>query len=436
MDIEEGSKENVTGIEVLATTPAIAALTAAALYLATYLSFVHLLKYPRNWYLPTLPASAAATGLAIATVVQVSMPSNGLDLPAMAVSAGFIAGLFGIIATPALDFPPAAPRPALAFLAKHGEYAGLWMAVPAMVAGYALPDAGLHGLLAAAMAIELAWFLRHRRMGERRLYPLGGHDLLVLKTQAKGDMEGFARRHGIRELVLSPDGAVGWLGCTKETLPCPFNHYLHHLGLNTAPCCREHLKDLCHYVVSCLRDMGAVYWLDGGNLLGAVRENGALLAWEDDIDIAVLLDGDTTWDSLSASFSKRSVQDGYYIDAFENKGFIAISYDPPRPRPFRWERNRMRGEIRLDLVAYRHAVSHGKSMLERRIPKGAMALTESGWYGVAKEIVLPTSTVCFLGDDIACPNQPEAFLRILYGDFEEIELTYVDAAAAETRRSI
>ena len=309
------------------------------------------------------------------------------------------------------------------------------MFLPAIVSGYTLPDARLHGFLAAAMIIELTWYLRHRWTGERRLFPLGDHGLLVLKTQAKGDIEGFARRQGIRELVLSPDGVVSWLGCGKNTLPCPYNHYVHRLGLNTAPCCREHMEDLCHYVVSCLRDMCAVHWLDGGTLLGAVRESGALLAWEIDVDMAVLLDGDTTWDSLQASFSKRGAQDGYYVDVFEKKGYITISYDPPGTWPFHWERNRMRGKIGLDLVAFRHAVSHGQCVLERQSPKGAMSLTEGEWYGVPKEVVLPTSPVRFLGDDIACPNQPEAYLRILYGDFEEIELTYVDAAAAETRRS-
>ena len=44
------------------------------------------------------------------------------------------------------------------------------------------------------------------------------------------------------------------------------------------------------------------------------------------------------------------------------------------------------------------------------------------------------ATIDFLGGKIACPNQPEAYLRILYGDFEQVEYTYVDAAAAETRR--
>ncbi len=430
----------MTGIGALATSPVISALIAAALYIATYLSFLRLLRYPRNWNLPTLPASLATAGLAAVMVAQVSVSPDGLDLAALVVSAGFVAVLFGIIAAPAIDFRPATQsglrpgmRSVIGFLAKHGEYAGLCMLGPALAVGYAVPNAELQGLLAVAMALELAWFLRHRWTGRRQLYPLGDHDLVVLKAQAKGGLEGFARRHGIRELVLS-DGAVGWLGCGKQTLPCPFNLYLGRLGLNTAPCCREHLKDLGYYVASCLKDMGAVHWIDGGTLLGAVREGGKLLAWEDDIDISVLLDGDTTWESLAAGIAARGARDGYFVDVFKNKGCIAISYDPPRSWPFRWERNRMRGEIRLDLVAFRPAVSRGRAVLERGLLKGAMPLTESGGYGVAREIVLPTATIDFLGGKIACPNQPETYLGILYGDFEEVEYTYVDAAAAETRR--
>ncbi len=424
----------MTGVWAIASSPAISALIAAALYMATYLSFVRVLRHPRNWYLPTLPSSLATVALAIATVAQISFSSHGLNLPALVISVSFIAGLFSIIAAPAIAFAPGAPRPVVEFLAKHSEYAGLWMIPPAIVAGYLVPDAKLHGLLAAAMTIELAWFVRHMGIGQRQIYRLGEHDLLVLKAQAKGDIEGFARQHGIRELVLSPGGAVSWLGCGKETLPCPFNHYLQRLGLNTAPCCREHMKELSDFVVACLRDMAADHWIDGGSLLGAVRENGALLAWEDDVDISVLLDGDVTWDSLSATFSRRGAQNSYYVDVFENKGYITISYDPPTKWPFRWERNRMRGEIRLDLVTYRRAMSGGQSVLERLLLKGAMPLTESGWHGVSEDIVLPTSTINFLGDDISCPNQSEAFLRIVYGDFEKTELTYVDANAAETRR--
>ena len=424
------------GIGVLPTNQLVAALIASSLYLATYLSFVRLLRHSRNWYLPTLPSSLVTVGLAIITVAHISFSSQGFDLPALVLSVGFIAGLFSIIAAPAIAFKPGAPRPVVEFLAKHAEYAGLWMVPPAIVAGYALPNAKLYGLLATAMTIELAWFLRHRGMGQRQSYRLGERDLLVLKTQAKGDIKGFAKRHGIRELELSPDGSVNWLGCSKDTLPCPLNHYLHRLGLNTAPCCREHMRDLSNFVVACLRDLGADHWLDGGSLLGALRERGALLAWEDDVDISVLLAGDLTWKLLSATFAKRGAEDGYYVDVFEKRGYIAISYDPPKTWPFHWERNRMRGEVRLDLVTYRHAMSDGQSVLERRLLKGAMPVTESGWHGVPKEIILPTSTINFLGDDISCPNQSEAFLRILYGDFHKIELTYVDVDAAKARVEI
>jgi len=101
----------------------------------------------------------------------------------------------------------------------------------------------------------------------------------------------------------------------------------------------------------------------------------------------------------------------------------------------RWERNRMRGEIRLDLVAYRRAVSHGQAVVERIIKKGALPVTESGWYGLAEEIVLPTSTIRFLGNDIPCPNQPQLHLQTLYQDYQTIEYMYVNAEAAEKRRS-
>ena len=424
----------VTGIAALTTSPALAALIAAALYTATYLSLLYLLRYPRNWWPPSVSTSVVTGGMAFVTVSFVSVSPDGMDFGLLFFLTGFITLLFGIIAAPAIDFRPGS-RPVIEFLANHGDYAGLWMFLPAIVAGYALPDARLQAVLAAAMIIELAWFLRHRWNGERRLYPICDHDLLVLKTQAEGNLAGFAKQYGIRELELSGDG-VKWRGCGKNTLPCHFNLYTNRLGLNTPPCCREHMKDLCHYVVSCLREMQVVHWLEGGTLLGAVRENGNLLAWEDDIDISFLLDSRTTWASLARGLASRCMRDRYYIDVFEKRGCIAISYDPPWRWPFRWERNRMRGEIRLDLVAFRQAVSYGQSVLERPILKGAMPLTESGWYGVPEEIVLPTSTLRFLDADTTCPNQPEAYLRILYGDFEETKLTFVDAAAAKTRRLI
>ena len=96
----------------------------------------------------------------------------------------------------------------------------------------------------------------------------------------------------------------------------------------------------------------------------------------------------------------------------------------------------MRGEIHLDLVGYRHAKNKGEPVLERQLLKGFMPVMESGWHGVPIEIILPTSTINFLGSEMPCPSQPEAFLRTVYGDFQTVELTYVDKTAAKIRADI
>ena len=412
-----------------------AGLIATVLYVAAYLSFVRLMRFPRYWLTPSLREVLTTGLLAVLTVAWVSLSPNAPDLislTSLAISTGFIVAVFFIIAAPSIAFRPA--NRVVEFLARHAEHAGLWLLGPALVAGMTVPNSKLQAVLAIAMAIELSWFLRHHWTRQRRqLYPLNLSDLSVLENQARGDLNAFRARHGIRELVLS-EGAVNWRGCDKSTPPCPFNLYINRLGLNTAPCCREHMRDISHYVAAYLNEIGAVHWLEGGSLLGAVRENGALLEWEDDIDISVLLDGDMTWDSLSAGLVERAARDGYFVALFEKNGFISISFDPPKPWPFRWERNRLRGEIRVDIAIYRPAMSHGDAVLERLSHKGDMPATENGGYGVPQGIVLPTSTISFVGDNIACPNNPDTYLRVLYGDFEEIEYTYLDPAAAETRR--
>ncbi len=421
-------------IETLPADGPIGVSIAVVLYSATYLSFVRLLRYPRNWLRPSLATLLPSVGLTAVTLTHVSLSSDGVDAAALWVSAGFLGVLFYIIAAPAIAFRPAS-RP-IEFLARHGDYAGLWMLAPAAIVAYAIPNARLHGVLVAAMAIELAWYLQRRGADRRRrLLRIQGRDRAVLDAQAKGNLEGFARRHGISELVLS-GGEIAWRGCDKTTSPCPFNLYVNRLGLNTAPCCRERMKDLCHAVGAWLEEMGIVYWLEGGTLLGAVRENGALLPWEDDVDVSVLIDDDGAWDALVAGVAARSDRDGYFVDTFERLGFIAISHASPRRPPLRWENYRLRGEIRLDLTVYRPAMSQGEPVLERRPPKGRMPATDSGGYGVARELVLPTSTIAFLGRDFACPSRPEDYLRVLYGDFNQIAYSYVDTGPAEARRDL
>jgi hypothetical protein len=421
-------------IEGLTTNTISAVLIASLMYAATYLSFVRLMRYPRNWHPPSLLGCIVTGSLAALLVAFVTVSPNELDWTALAVSSCFIGMIFFVTAAPAIAFRPTY-RP-IQFIANHADYAGVALSGMILLAASGLSNIKLIAVLATALAIETAWFVRQywpRR--QRRSYPLKGRDLSVLNNQANGDIAAFRRRHGIRELDLS-NGTVSWRGCGKETAPCRFNFYVNRLGLNTAPCCREHMKELGNHVAAFLTELGAVYWLEGGSLLGAVREGGTLLDWEDDVDISVLIDGDMTWDRLSDGLVKRSAEKGYYVDLFEKQGFISISFDTPKKWPFKWERHRLPGEIRVDIAVYRHATSHGKAVLERQSYKGAMPATENGGYGVPKELVLPTSTIAFLNGEFGCPNQCESYLKELYGDFSKVEYTYVEAAAAKTRSGV
>ena len=414
---------------------AVGIAVAAILYAATYLSFVRLLKYPRNWVNLSLAATLPTVGLTLALLVYVSISSEGVDVVALAVLAGFLAALFYTIAAPALAFKPDTSAP-IEYLARHADYAGLWMLFPAAIAAYAIPNPKLHGLFAVAALIELAWFLRRRWSRKQRgLLPIQGADLTVLTTQAGGDLQAFAQRHGIYELMHA-NNEVLWRSCSKTTSPCPLNLYVNRLGLNTAPCCRERMQELCVAVTRWLEELGIVHWLEGGTLLGAVRENGALLAWEDDVDVSVLVDDEQAWRALVTGIIARGASAGLFVDAFRNKGLIAISHAPAQRPPLRWEAYRLRGEVRLDLTAFRPAMSQGEAILERRSHKGHMPTTDSGGYGVPRDLVLPTSTINFLGRQTACPNRASDYLRVLYGNYNEVAYSYVDAGPADARRHL
>ena len=55
---------------------------------------------------------------------------------------------------------------------------------------------------------------------------------------------------------------------------------------------------------------------------------------------------------------------------------------------------------------------------------------------MTRDLVLPTSTIAFLGREFGCPSRPEDYLRVLYGDFSQIAYSYVDAGPAEARRHV
>ena len=403
------------------------------LYLCLYFAFLNLLRHVREWY-PVPPIEAVGVALlAVLLLALVSVSPGGVDLAAAAVCAAFVAGLLFFIATASLTLLTF-PLRIIRTLAKHADHIGLWLLPVAVVAWATVPNSGLRAVLLTAMVVELAWCLRRRRaFRRRRLWSLNGRDLAILEAQAEGDLEAFQSKHRIGELVFA-DGTVKWLGCTRESAACPGFFYVTCLGLNTPPCCREHLGALCLLVAECLTEERIVHWMDGGTLLGAVREDGNLLAWEEDVDIAFILDGERSWDGLVTALGKRLAGEGILMTSSRSKGLICVYNEAPSLWPLSYERNRLRGENRVDLVLYRLGSNGGQSVVERSSPKGAMERTESGGYGLPADVVLPPSRVTLLGKEVSAPRDVDGYLRCLYGDHTETHYSYMDASTAERRR--
>ena len=68
-----------------------------------------------------------------------------------------------------------------------------------------------------------------------------------------------------------------------------------------------HAVQLLEEVVSKLEECGCKYWLDGGTLLGAVRDK-KLISWDHDLDVGIKYENDDILDKLISQLKKK-----YYI---------------------------------------------------------------------------------------------------------------------------
>lgn len=73
-------------------------------------------------------------------------------------------------------------------------------------------------------------------------------------------------------------------GCTKETQRCEIRSWLP--SGRRPDCCTQHLLEVLEFTDDLLRKHEIPHWLEGGTLLGAVR-NGELIPWDDDVDIGM-----------------------------------------------------------------------------------------------------------------------------------------------------
>ncbi len=126
-------------------------LASILLFASTYLCFVRLLRYPRNWLPPAwteallttaLPWTEAllTTALAVCTVAHVGLSPNGIDGAASALVAFFVIGLFYVIAAPAIAFRPAS-RPIASLAPLPEGWASLVISGPRRYNRFSRPEA-------------------------------------------------------------------------------------------------------------------------------------------------------------------------------------------------------------------------------------------------------------------------------------------------------
>ncbi len=163
---------------------------------------------------------------------------------------------------------------------------------------------------------------------------------------------------------------------------------------------------LLEEVVSKLEEYRCNYWLDGGTLLGAVRDK-KLIPWDHDLDVGIKYENETTLEKLILQLRKK-----YYIRALpflsdENiwklgKYRIIKVY----PRKYLFFRNKLCLDI---FIFYRDVLSETNQLVYK--------------YGVWNKnayydhyLLDELSNISFYGRNYSIPGETNDYLKAKYGD--------------------
>lgn len=200
--------------------------------------------------------------------------------------------------------------------------------------------------------------------------------------------------------VVSSGGNVLWYGCTRTTPRCfptvvdDTPDYL-YLGRWTPPCCLEGLRATARHVFQALKACRARWWLEGGSLLGAVR-NGDIIPWDYDVDVGIYAqDVDRCPQLKAARWQTLEDAEGFVWQRASEGGFFRVHYSTTN-------------HLHVDVFPFS--------------PRGG-AMTRGGAWTTGhrqdidfpEHFLRPLATVNFAGVLASAPNNVRDFLELKFG---------------------
>lgn len=194
-------------------------------------------------------------------------------------------------------------------------------------------------------------------------------------------------------------GTDEWYGCGKDTRRCfgtvvdDMPEFIYQ-NRWTPPCCLRALRLTVHHVFKILTDQGVRFWLEGGSLLGAVR-NGDIIPWDYDVDIGIYQD-DIVKSSHLVSCRSEDFEDG--------EGFV-------------WERATEGEFFRVQFSQTNHL---HVDIFPFHSVNGTM--TKSTWFKTHRQdrefpeaFLQPLEMISFAGIQVPVPNNARRFLEFKFG---------------------
>jgi phosphorylcholine metabolism protein LicD len=183
--------------------------------------------------------------------------------------------------------------------------------------------------------------------------------------------------------------------CNKNTQKCHFP-YSKNPRDPIYECCKSHLFELLSYIISVFELYNIEYFLDYGSLLGCVRNN-SFIPWDDDIDIAVIDNGDNSELIEKAMIHILNNDKNYHCMKNDNPSLISY-----------WYRllYSIYNTLHIDICVKK--INKDNNYLDHFCDR-------HNW-SINKTELFPLKTVKFNQILVKIPNKSKTYLKRLYGE--------------------